>query len=237
MPKLNLLYYKNLLDLCFYRFFALYEDCFAKDGDCYVLAKCPSRSKLQRIFIALLKEVMLQYVKPYDVLDANYYFILGSCMPKDNLLLKFKDGYFPEKLNSVIDGKLQLKYLLKEHDIKLDMVLFNQVFIDIFTKFFEDNDAMRKLLGSKYKNVVFVMNKKLDCYALFKTVKFLYGKSNCTNLYDKFKDKRSPIVAVNDLICRYVHNKAALNKSHEFKLAVAEVKQFLDEKMKEVNGI
>ena len=235
MPKLNLLYYKNLLDLCFYKFFALHEDCFVKDGDCYVLAKCPSRTKLQQIFTALLKDVLLAYVKPYSLLDANYYFIIGSCMPKSNLLLKFKDGYFPEKLSKAIDGKLQLKYLLKEHDIKIDIVLFNQVFIDIFDKLFRSRDAVCKFLGNKYKNVIFVMNKQLDCYAMFKTIKFLYGRSNCTNIYaDKFKDKRSPIVAINDLICKYVHNKVALNKSAEFKKAVAEVKQFIDEKLKEV---
>lgn len=185
----------------------------------------------------LLKDILLQLVKPFDALDANYYFILGSCMPKDSLLLKSSNVRLPEKLRSIVDGKLQLKYLLKEHDIKLDIVLFNQVFIDIFNQLFESKDAICRLLGSNFKNVIFAMNKKLDCYALFKTVKFLYGRSNCINLHKKLECMPSPIIAVNDLICKHIHSKSALNKSKEFKIAVTEVKQFLDEKMKEVSGI
>ena len=43
---------------------------------------------------------------------------------------------------------------------------------------------------------------------------------------------KSPLVAVNDLIDRYVKNKLELNHSEEFKKIVAEVQQFLSEKVK-----
>ena len=41
-------------------------------------------------------------------------------------------------------------------------------------------------------------------------------------------------MAVNDLIDRYVKSKLEMSKSAEFKKALAEVKQFADEKMKGV---
>ena len=70
---------------------------------------------------------------------------------------------------------------------------------------------------------------------MFKTIKYLVGKSNCINLYlEKFKKEKSPIIAVNDLIDLY-SNKLEMNKSKKFMLAIAEVKTFIDERLR-LNG-
>ena len=47
---------------------------------------------------------------------------------------------------------------------------------------------------------------------MFKTIKAIYGKSNCINVWkDRMQQIDSPIVAVNDLIDKYIRNKAMLN--------------------------
>ena len=66
---------------------------------------------------------------------------------------------------------------------------------------------------------------------MFKVLKHLIGRSNCINLHrEKFKEIKSPIVAVNDLIDKYATDKLQLNKSAEFKAATEEIKQYLKTK-------
>ena len=66
---------------------------------------------------------------------------------------------------------------------------------------------------------------------MFKIIKSIYGKANCINL-DKtmYSDKKIPLVAVNDLIDKYVHNKTTLQKTQDFKNACEEVKFYLKNK-------
>lgn len=188
-----------------------------------MLADSMSYSKIKRILKALLKSTISEFAKPFDIIKPEYYFIIGSCMPKDNILLDAKDNkYFPAKLDKLINSDYNIKYLLKEKDIKLDIVQFNTVLIDIFNELFK---------RQKNINTIFMQHKRLDCYTLFKIIKSIYGKANCINL-DKtmYSDKKIPLVAVNDLIDKYVHNKAVLQKSQDFKNAYEEVKLYLKNK-------
>lgn len=67
---------------------------------------------------------------------------------------------------------------------------------------------------------------------MFKLIKFIYGKSNCWNIHkEKFYNIKSPIIAINELIDKYIHNKNKITKSNEFKYIIEEVKQFIDEKI------
>lgn len=231
LPKYNLLYYKALLDKCFARFFDEYNDKFIKnDKQQYVLADNVSKAKLKQTFKQYLKEELLLYVSSYSIVKPNYYLIIGACQPKDNLLLQLRDdSYFPHKLLEVVNRDCQVKYLLKEKDIQLDLLKFNQMCLEIFQELFIEHANVIKLLGKEYCNVFFVQHKQLDCYLLFKTIKSIYGRSNCWNIHrEKFADVKSPLIAVNELIDRYVHNKNKLNSLDEFKKITAEVKQFID---------
>lgn len=99
------------------------------------------------------------------------------------------------------------------------------------------SDVVVRKLGSEYKNVIFIKHQNLDCYSLFKTIKFIYGKSNCWNIHkEKFIYDKSPIVAINDLIDKYIHNKQQLNKNSEFSKIVSEITDFLTERLKEINN-
>lgn len=188
-----------------------------------MLADSMSYSKMKRILKALLKDTINEFAKPFDIIKPEYYFIIGSCMPKDNMLLDVKDNkYFPTKLDKLINSDYNIKYLLKEKDIKLDVVQFNTVLIDIFNELFK---------RQKNGNTIFMQHKRLDCYTMFKIIKSIYGKANCINL-DKtmYSDKKIPLVAVNDLIDKYVHNKTTLQKTQDFKNAYEEVKFYLKNK-------
>ena len=119
--------------------------------------------------------------------------------------------------------------MLKEHDIKIDRLLMNNACIMLFNEFFSKNEV--KLKKETYKNIMFIQHKNLDCYSVFKLVKHAFGRSNCINMHEElFKDCKSPIVAVNDLIDKYV-NKTCMNISAEFKLAGKELVQYINERI------
>jgi len=70
--------------------------------------------------------------------------VIGSCYPKDNLLLDFKDDkYFPRKLASLIENRPSLKWLLSETDIEIDIDLMNELFIDVFNGYFNRETRKR----------------------------------------------------------------------------------------------
>lgn len=234
--RFNLIYYKNLIDKVFIKFFELYNNDFQKINNKYILSKNINKSKLIKIFEILIFDELKKIIKPYNILQPQYYLILGSCIPAENFLLKLKDSnkYFPEKLTKIILNKFQFKYILKEKDIQLDIIKFNSVIEMLFNKFFCKNLLIKKL-GTTYKNVIFIKHQNLDCYSLFKIIKALYGKSNCWNIYkEKFKNDKSPLIAINDLIDKYIHNKQNLNKNKEFVKIIKEISEFLNEKMKDV---
>lgn len=229
-PKINLLYFKAVLDAVFVRFFDLYNNSFTNiDGNYYLKEEVPY-SRLVKIFRELAVDELKKHINKFNILSPHYYVIIGACMPKDNILLKYKDsGYFPEKLDKLLKADYQLKYSLREKDIKLDMLKFNEVCVKVFNEFFSGKNKVERYFGKEYvRNLVFVQHKHLDCYSLFKMIKFMYGRTNCRNLYEeRFKECMCPLIAVNDLIDRYVHNKTALNKDVDFKQYVEEVKRFL----------
>lgn len=229
MPKFYLLYFKSLLDIAFIKFFQSYGDAFIKVGNEYVLSKAVSKSKLKTMFSQVVVEVLKATVEKEDKLYPKRYLIIGACMPKDNLLLSVCRCEFKAK-DKLLNAKYQIKYLLKEQDIKIDNVLFNQVCIDVFNDFFVKNSC-RKWLGKEYSNVEFIVHRQLDCYTMFKVLKHLIGRSNCINLHkEKFNEIKSPIVAVNDLIDKYATDKLQLNKSAAFKTAAEEIRHYLKNK-------
>ena len=229
-PKIKLLYFKNVLDQCFFKFFEDFNDCFTrKDSGEYVLSAQTAPEKIKKYFIAEIKTEILKYARPFDLFNSEYLFIIGGCDPAENMLLEFKDGYFPRKLTRIIDSGKCPKYVLKEKDIKIDIEFFNSLVDDLFINLFSNEDSFSKLLGRGYSNVFAVKHRQLDCYSMFKVIKYIYGRNSCVNVWkDEFKDKRQCITAVNDLIDKYVNNKTAMNKSRKFKNIVEEVRQYCD---------
>lgn len=231
LPKYHLLYFKNLLDIAFTKFFDEYNSLFIKDADTYVLSKTFSITELEKFFNRVIMQELNKIVHPYDIIaNPDYYVIIGACQPKNNFLLKFKDGYFPAKLEKMINSDYSIKYLLKEKDIIIDTLKFNEACINVFNKFFNDQIYSKKY---NYQNVIFIKHNQLDCYSMFKVLKCIFGKTNCINIFvERYNKVNSPIIAVNDLIDKYINQKLKANKDPQFKRIFIDVKQFIQLRIK-----
>ena len=185
--KLGLIYYKNLVDAAFEKMFASIGSMFAKsDDETYVFAGGWSKKRMSKLFEQCLREAVSEVIVP-STQTYDKYIMIGSCWPKDNLLLKFKDStYFPKKLDALLEKKPEIKYLMRERDICLDIAMMNDVFVSTFSAMF--NKGASKVLGEEFSNVIVLSHSHLDCYALFKTVKWAYGSSSCINVW---KEKMS----------------------------------------------
>lgn len=227
LPKYHLLYFKCLLDVAFIEFFDKHNDQFAKQDGKYFFCGMMSKQAIEDFFMESVQKQLDALIEPFDIIRSpNYYFIIGACQPRDNFLLNFKDDTFPKKLMDAINGKLHLKYFLREQDIVIDMVQFNEACCEVFNKMFFGNAIKAK------KHVFFLTHKNLDCYSMFKILKCIFGRANCINMRDMFfQDVQSPIIAVNDLIDKSIHNKMQANKDKRFKKLFDEVKQFVDMKL------
>lgn len=233
MPKIKLLYYKNLLDNCFARFFKDFNDDFIQENGVYVFNASWSVFHFKKIFKEYLCDELRKYVKPNSVVGADYYFIIGACVPKDNILLDIQSGYFPEKLRKIISNNYNIKYFLKEKDIKIDLVFFNTMLEDLFIEFFKNQWRIPWHVGDEYTNLFFIQHARLDCLTMYKTIKHLYGRSNTENLHKTmFKDTKPIIYSINEQIDKYVHDKSILNSMGEFHRVMKEVNQYVDECMR-----
>lgn len=229
-PKINLLYYKNILDLMILEFFDKYNDLFIKQDGLYIFSANFSKSKLKSILNELFINAITKYITEFDLFNPNYYFIISSCLPKDNLLLSLRTKeVFPKKLDLLLTKNINYKYILVEKDIKIDFSLFNQIFIEIFNKYFLNSKNVLKDFGPDYKNIFFIQHKRLDCYMLFKIIKNKFGDENCINIWKShFSGITPPLVAVNDIISQKIIGKQFINKLPEFKRFVKEVYQYVD---------
>lgn len=229
-PKLRLLYYKNVLDLALVKFFGEFNDEFSKtSASRYVFSSDASRESLKKTFKKIIAEVIEELAEPWSIESPSWLVLLGGCYPKSNIILEHRDArdYFPAKLEKLLETKPSIKWILTEKDIDVDLELFNELFNEIFNEL-----ATKKIrLKSTLKNVVCISHKSLDCYMLFKIFKWIYGRSACINLYEtsSISKRKLPLVAINDLLSKYIHNKQAMNKSREFKRCALEVKQQLEE--------
>ena len=233
MPKIKLLYYKNLLDNCFLQFFNDFNNNFIQQDGVYIFNASWSVFHFKKIFREYLCNELKKYVKPNAIVNSDYYFIIGSCIPKNNILLDIQSGYFPEKLKKIINSDYSIKYFLKEKDIKIDLVFFNTMLEDLFLEFFKNQWKITWYVGDEYTNLFFIKHARLDCLTLYKTIKCIYGKSNIENLHKTmFKDSKQVIFSINEKIDKYVHNAYELNKIKEFQRIVNEVKQYIEECLK-----
>lgn len=212
--------------------FESFDGMFIKiDNGKYVFGASWSKAKIAKLFEHCLKDVVLAIVSPASK-TYDKYIIIGSCWPIDNMLLQWKSfSYFPKKLETLIVERPTIKYLLREKDIVVDIDMLNDVFLETFNKMFKDDYAL-KLLGKDFSNVICVSHSFLDCYALFKIIKWTYGSSSCVNIWkEKMHSQMQHLVAVNELVARYIQKKTSMNNSLELKKYAEEVKAFLKDKL------
>ena len=124
----NLIYYKSIIDNAIGQFVSCFENAFRKDGSKYVLSLSTTKHKLYSMLCQCIDNTIdkaLSQKKKKDIC-----IVIGSCYPKDNLLLEYKDSdYFPKKLEVLLHNRPALKWLMRETDIEIDIDLFNEVFM------------------------------------------------------------------------------------------------------------
>lgn len=219
-PKINLIYYKNILDGCVVRFMDEHNSDFTKGEDGrYVFSGGISESELKRIFLSYVKDEISKYVKEYKESSPEFLFVIGSCYPGDNKLLSF--GGKAPKLRKLIEIIPDITYFLKEQDIELDMRMVNSVFYSIFSKFMKEK---RKT----WKNVFFIKHRKIDCYMIYRFFKRKFGKM-VVNLHKKMNlGEDRAIFTINEKIDKICPFKDDYIERGFFKDEENEVYQYID---------
>lgn len=228
--KINLIYYKNILDNVFYRFFEDYNDSFSRNDGKYIFSLNISRNCLKKKLTIYFIEELKKLITDYDILNPKFYFVIGSCLPCDNMLLNHipSESKFPNKLRLFISQHPNIKYFLKEHDIKIDIEMFNCIFEEIFNKFFSNKKEILKSFGEKSTNLRFIKYQNLDCYSIYRIIKDIFGKINIVNLHKQNLDKMKFVIrSMNEIIGSYVLKKKEICRSSEFDMIKEEIKSYM----------
>lgn len=231
IPKINLIYYKNILDNVFARFFEDFNDSFSKINDQYVFSGRISRTALKKKLTSYFIEELSPLVEDYDVLKPNFYFVIGSCFPCDNMLLSHvpENSRFLEKIRMFVTQHPNIKYAMKENDIRIDDEMFNCVFEDIFNKFFNDKKEILKAFGKKKTNLRFIRYNNLDCYSTYRIVKDIFGKINIVNLHKKNIDNMKDVIrSLNEIIGSHVQKKKEICRSPELEMIRGEIREYME---------
>ena len=214
------------------RFFDVYNDVFTKQDGKYVLSIGMSKAQMKSILEDAVAHELRAICKD-DQKTKDKYVLIGACYPKDSLLLDFKDGsYIPKKIEKALKEKPSMKWMLREDDICIDIDLVNDIFVELFNDMFNKPKKILSLLGDHYSNVIVVSHSHLDCYMMFKTIKWAYGKSNCKNVWkEDMQGHREVLMSLNDELAKHIRNKCLLNISGKFKAYAREVRDYLDERL------
>lgn len=230
IPKINLIYFKNIVDNSLTNFINDSSVFFTKENGLYVFSKKVSRKKLTKVLESHIKTEILKFISKFDITKPNYYFVIGSCFPCDNILLKYesKEHKIPNNIHKLITQHRFVKYFLKERDISIDVEMFNHIFEEIFIKFFKKENIL-KTFGKEYKNLFFIRHENVDCYSMYRIIKDIYGRANTVNLHKKNREKMSEnIVSINELIGKKIIHKKEICRSSETEYIRNEIRQYVE---------
>jgi len=151
--------------------------------------------------------------------------VLSSCFPKDNVLMSLESS-MPAKLKSFISDHPDMKWLLREKGINVDMSLVNETADKVFKKL--ARESLREKEETGHASRVLVSHRCLDAYALEKIVSWAYGSSVCSRMLGESSKHLKALVPVNKILGESLKHKDALNRSQRLKDAAAEVRDYMD---------
>lgn len=158
--------------------------------------------------------------------DGDMLVVLSSCFPKDNVLMSLESS-LPAKLKSFVSENPDMKWLLREKGISIDMSLVNETADRVFKKLAEESLKEKEMSG--HASRVLVSHRHLDSYALESIVRWAYGSSACSKMLDESAScSLKALVPVNKLLSESLKHKDALNRSRQLKDAAAEVRDYID---------
>ena len=226
--KLDLIYYRNILDVALKTFFDANEDFFAKEDNRYVFSANVSKQRFKKIFCNCISSAFDSITNSANIDKNDIIVVIDECYPKNLILNKYQDS--SNDILDFIQNKPEIKWTLVENDIAFDIELMNSITIDFFNRCFLGKISMSKAISNK---TIFLAHSNLDCYMLFKIVKWAYGKSNCYNLWNSFNGQCF-LKSIDDLISQKSQNKTLLNKDYEFKKYAKEVKEHMQLKLNSI---
>lgn len=233
VSRIRALYFKQLADRAFQRFLRERNGDFTrqegKKGTVYVYSGTVSRNTLKNMFLKWILEDIFAIFPEFDLEKPVWNFVLGSCLPRNNVLLRCVSGdsYFPAVLRKILDSGRDIRYYPVERDIKVDLDLFNSVLEDVFLELFDRRKA-RKVLGNRFRNVFFLRHSSLDCYMAFKLLRCVYGRNTVGNVVKELDMKVDVgLRSLNERIDEYVSGKISFLKSEMMAPVRTEVLDFV----------
>lgn len=233
IPKLRAIYFKQLVDRAFQRFVREMEPYFTRMGSpesvSYVYSGTISRNTLKRMFLGWILEDLGGIFGKFDLESPEYVFVLGSCLPRNNALLRCAAGEtkFPAVLRKILASGRDIRYYPAEKDIRIDLDLFNSVFEDVFLELF-DRKRAKIHLGPLFRNVFFLRHSVLDCYMAFKLLRMQYGRNTVENVVKNLGMKTDVgLRSINERIDEHVSGKISFLKSKMMEPVREEVAEFV----------
>ena len=233
IPRLRAIYFKQLADRAFQRFLREREAHFTRlgkgDSVTYVYSGTASPGTLKRLFLGWIVEDLESLFPEFDLENPEYVFVLGSCLPRNNALLRIASGdrYFPEVLRKILDSGKDIRYYPSERDIRVDLDLLNSVLEEVFLELFDRKKAKTRL-GSRFRSIFFLRHSVLDCYMAFKLLRTLYGRNMVENVV-KSMDMKTDVGlrSLNERIDEHVSGKVSFLKSKMMEAVREEVAEFV----------
>lgn len=173
-PKAFVIDYSHVLDRSLIRFFREHNDSFTNVNGIYCLGKGFTKSKLKKLFEGYIKDDVsrivseIQAKEQYSCFASKRVFIVGSCFPADNVIAD---------KNKFSDDMLKIKHYLKEQDIKLDLVLFENIWAKIFSSMMK-KQTTNGIMNDSDIRVFFVSNNNLDSRQMIGIIEQLFGKKS-----------------------------------------------------------
>jgi hypothetical protein len=172
-----------------------HESEFVKSSGMYVWAESSSKSKRIKMIDSEVKNVLKlleeeECKKPDDILV-----VLSPCLPKDNVLMSLKKSLVSSKLRMFIEEHPDVKWLLREKDIDIDIKLLNEAASKSASKMM--SESIKHKSRCAMSRIVVLAHRKLDSHALEKVVEWAYGKSCCEHV--EHEDSHV-LVSVNSLL-------------------------------------
>lgn len=221
-PKIVPIFFKTILDTAMKRFFREFDSSFCKNEDGqYVFSNSMSESSLEKLFIGYVTDELSSMIGNYSESRPEFIMVIGSCVPGQNIMLhQLKDD---AKLTKLTDVVPDLRYFLRETDIKLNIRMFNSVFESIFSKFM-------KKKPKAWRNVFFIRHSMIDCNTLLDILRKRYGSLVENPSKPKDAEAKSCIFTLNDDIYKKVHrNREKMNGiSSELEPIYDEICHFVD---------
>ena len=231
-PRINLIFYKHLADHALYDYFS--NGKWTEEDGRFVHIDNRTASSIREEIENLILEKLMSVVSPWDISNPSRYLVIGACRPSDNFLLDLQSGWMvKDNTMKLVKGKYPVRYIFREREITDDLVKVNGMLEDIFVKYFDKANLLKRI-GQEYGNVMFIRHRRLDCYMMFKLIKYIFGAANCVNLFSKRGIRNNRVIlSVNEMIDNDL-DKRSIKGSIQLSMITKEVRQYLNECLKSV---